>query len=224
MEENKIEEQKNNIVAVIEKPEESVLNQEDIKLENLQNSKEKIQITSNSKKKLGLILGITVIFIILIFFTIFAVVNISNEKIINGVKISHIDVSKLSKEEAKTKIANEYSKRMENEIYLKYGEFESTTSYNALEVQYQIDQAIEQAHQIGRSGNLIKDNLDIISAWAKGTEIELEVTIDKEMLNQVVANINNSIEGAVVQSDYYQQGEKLIITSGKTGIQVEENQ
>ena len=208
--ENKIEEQKNNTVTVIEKPE-----------------KEEIQITSSDKKKskLGLILIIAVIFItiIAILSTIFAVINIANEKIIKGIQISQIDISKLTKEEAKAKLEEIYSKKAENEIYLKYGEFETTTTYQALEVQYQIEQAVEEAHQIGRKGNLLKDNFDIVKSLAKGIDIDLEVTIDEEMLSQVAQNINNSIEGAVEQPDYYQEGEKLIITSGKSGLKVEED-
>ena len=208
--ENKIEEQKNNTVTVIEKPE-----------------KEEIQITSSDKKKskLGLILIIAVIFItiIAILSTIFAVINIANEKIIKGIQIAQIDISKLTKEEAKAKLEEIYSKKAENEIYLKYGEFETTTTYQALEVQYQIEQAVEEAHQIGRKGNLLKDNFDIVKSLAKGIDIDLEVTIDEEMLSQVAQNINNSIEGAVEQPDYYQEGEKLIITSGKSGLKVEED-
>ena len=218
MEENKLEKQKNSTVTVIEKP-------EDIKLKTLiENTKEENHISSKSKmkRKLGLILGIAVIFIIITFLTIFAVINIGNNKILKGVQIAQIDVSNMTKEEAKAMLEEIYSKKTENEIYLKHGEFESTTTYQALEVEYQIEQAIEQAHQVGRSGNLLIDNLEILKVWIYGITIDLDVTIDEEMLHQVVENINNSIQGAVIQSDYYLDGESLIITSGKQGIKVEE--
>lgn len=223
--ENKLEEQKNGIITVIEKQEELEKNKEEIKLKTLlEKAKEENEIISKNKKKrkLVLILSITLLLIIILLLTIFAIINIGNEKILKGVHIDQINVSKMTKEEAQTTLEEIYSKRAANEIYLKYGEFESTTTYNALEVEYQIEQAIEQAYQIGRRGSLLKDNLEIIDVWLNGIQIDLEVKIDEEMLSQVVENINNSIQGAVIQTDYYQDGEKLIITSGKQGVKVEE--
>lgn len=46
------------------------------------------------------------------------------------------------------------------------------------------------------------------------------------MINQISENINNNIDGAVVQPSYYLEKEnvKLVITSGKTGVQVNEKQ
>ena len=65
-------------------------------------------------------------------------VNIGNEKIIKGIKIAQIDMSNLTKEEAQKILEEIYFKKMDNELYFKYGEFESTTTYKALEVEYQI--------------------------------------------------------------------------------------
>lgn len=231
MEEDKdeLKVQENTAVQVVEKPETNEENDKQIKPEVLEKSEvegEAIPSTEKKKSKLGLILMITVIILLLLglFSTIFAVINMGNNKIIKGVEIAQIDVSNMTKEEAKTILEEFYSQRAENEIYLTYGEFESTTTYQALEVQYKIDEAIEEAHEIGRNGNLFRDNFYILKAWTKGIKIDLDVTIDEEMLNQVSENINNSIDGAVMQPDYYQDGEKLIITFGKSGLKVEENE
>lgn len=226
---NEIKKQENSAIQVIEKTETSEKKNDEIKINTLEkDTEENKQTTSktNKKSKLGIILIITVIILILIalFSTIFAIINIGNEKIIKGIKIAQIDVSNLTKEEAQKTLEEIYLKKMDNEIYLKYGEFESTTTYKALEVEYQINDAIEKAYEIGRDGNLLKDNLSIIKSWTKGKQLELDVTIDKEMLEQVVQNINNNIEGAVVQPSYYIEEQKLIITSGKEGLKVESNQ
>lgn len=226
---NKISEHENSAVKVIDKPETNEENNTEV-LENTkeETKEEKEIITSNEKKKskLGIILLIIVILLIIIalFSTIFAVINIGNEKIIKGVKIAQIEVSNMTKEEAKKTLEEIYLKKGENEIYFTYGEFETTTTYEALEVQYQIDEAIQQAYEIGRNKNLFEDNYDIIKTWAKGKQIELDATIDTEMIAQISENINNSIEEAVIQPSYYIEDGKLIITSGKEGLIVEENQ
>ena len=199
----------------------------EIKISTLEEAKkeEKPEKKEEKKSKVGIILfiiGILVI-IIAIFSTIFAIFNMQNEKIIKGTTIEKIDVSNMTKEQAKQVLNEIYSKKEENEIYLNYKEFETTVTYKSLEVEYQINNAIEEAYSIGRKGNIFKDNIDILTTWTNGTNIKLEGNIDKDTLNQVSQNINNNLKDAVVQSSYYIEGEKLIITSGKEGYAVDED-
>lgn len=227
-EENKKVEQEKTAVAVIEKTEETT---EELKIETLEQAKkEENQINQNEKKKskLGIIIITAVILIIIgaLLSTIFAVINMGNEKIVKGIHIAQIDVSGMTKEEAKTILEEIYSPKAENEISLIYGEYETTTTYKALEVKYKIDEAVEHAYEIGRKGNLFKDNFALIKARLKGAQVELDVEINEEMLDQVAQNINNSIEGAAVQPSYYikESQDELIITVGKEGLQVNEQQ
>ena len=189
-EKNELKTQENIAIQVAEKAE---MNEENV--ENTGVELEEPIPDQTKKSKFGLILVITVILVIMIglFSTIFALINMGNEKIIKGIKIAQIDVSDMTKEKAKTTLEEIYFPMEENEIHLTYGEFESTTTYKALEVQYKIEEAIEQAYQIGRNGNLLKDNFTILKGWIKGFQIDLDVTIDQEMLQQLTQNINNSI-------------------------------
>ena len=174
-------------------------------------------------EKILLIVAIFVIVVALLS-TMFAIINMSNSKIIKGRTIEQVDVSKLSKEEAQKILEEIYAAKLKNQIYLTYKEFETTITYEALEVDYQIENAVKEAYGVGRDGNIFKDNTNILKTWFKGRNINLEVTIDSDMINQISQNTNNSIEGAVVQSSYYIEGDKLIITSGKEGVIVDEKQ
>lgn len=182
------------------------------------------QEKKKGKKGLILIVAIVLIVILLIASTIFAVINITNTKIMQGISVGKIDVSNLSKDQAIEKVNAIYSEKASNQIFLAYGEFETSVTYETLEVKYQIDSAATKAYNIGRSGNIFKDNIEIFKAMTEKPDIELEVTIDGEMISQIAQNINNSIEGAVEQSSYYIEGNKLIITSGKEGLVVDEKQ
>ena len=64
-----------------------------------------------------------------------------------------------------------------------------------------------------------------MKTWIKGKNIDLNVTIDTDMINQIAQNVNNSIEDAVAQSSYYVDKDigKLIITSGKAGKMVDQD-
>lgn len=178
------------------------------------------------KSKTGIIVLVVAILIICIsiFFTIFAVTNIRNTRIIKGITIGNIDISNFSKEEAKNILEEIYSAKAEKQIFLTHGDFETTITYGALETKYQIENAIEQAYDLGRSGNILKDNLDIFMAILKNKNIKIEVTIDKDMIGQISENINNNIEDAMIQPSYYIEEDKLIIIPGKKGLQVDEKQ
>ena len=223
-----MEEEKNgnqsqtNLAIVAEK----TTNNSEIMLENAEKFEDEKSRKRKNKIKITIIIMLILVASIILFSTIFAVMNIKSTKIPRGVHIAKIDFSNMTKEEAKSILEEIYSKKAENEILFKYEDFETTTTYEALEVEYQIDKAIDEAYNVGRKGNIIKDNWELIKAIFQQKEIELEATIDEEMLNQIIQNINNSIEGAVVQPSYYRkEGEdKLIITEGKEGLKVNEEQ
>lgn len=169
------------------------------------------------------IIAILVVFIA-IFSTIFVIINIKNVKILKDITIGTINVSNLTQEEAIDKLENEYGLKTEKNIYLKHGEYETSVTYEALEVKYQIEKAVQQAYSIGRDGNVFQNNFEILKTMRKGRNIELEVTLDKDMISQIAQNINNSIEDSVVQPSYYVEKDKgkLVITAGKQGVKVDE--
>ena len=123
---------------------------------------------------------------------------------------------------AKALLDERNAKNQEKQLVLKYGDLENKVTYSSLAVNYQIDEAINNAYNIGRDGNIFENNLDILKTWKDGEKVELKATVDTEKLNQVVQNINNTIQGAVVQPSYEVKDDKLIIKSGKSGIKVDE--
>lgn len=204
--------------------------QQEVEKERKQEQQEtvELELPQNDNTKTGIVLLIIAIIVILLAIssTIFAAINIGNTKIVKGVTIGTIDVSKLTKEEATEKLENVYGTKAEKQIYLTHGEFETTITYEALEVKYQIENAVKQAYDVGRAGNIFQDNIEILKTWCTGNNIKIEATIDNDMIEQIAQNINNNIDGAVVQSSYYVEKDnaKLIITSGKEGIKVDEKQ
>ena len=206
-------EKENNAVQTID--------QKEIEQEN-----KELDFPKNNNIKIDLILILIAIIVITFALcsTMFAVINRKSSKIVKGVSISNIDVSNLTKEEAIKKLEEVYGSKSEKKIYLSYGEFDSSITYEALEVRYQIENAIKQAYDVGREGNIFQENFEILKTWYKNININIEVTIDNDMIDQIAQNINNSIDGAVVQPSYYVENDnsKLIITSGKEGVKVDE--
>lgn len=227
---NETKEQENSAVQVLEKNETKEKEEQKIEVEEpeKEEKEDELEIEENKgkNKKVEIILLIIGIIIILlaIFSTIFAAININNTKILKGVTIGKIDVSDLTKEEAVEKLNQVYAINADEQIYLTHEEYETSITYEVLEVKYQIENAVEQAYSIGRTGNIFQNNINILKTWCTGRTVQIDVTIDSDMIKQIAQNINNSIDDAVVQPSYYIEKEqsKLIITSGKAGKMVDE--
>ena len=187
-------------------------------MNKMENDKKK-----KSKKKF-IIIGIIIVVLLLVGLfvsTIFALINVGNEKIVSGVSIAGVDVSGLSKEDAKSKLEEIYNPRKEKEIKLKYDEYETTISPVLMEVDFKIDQAIDSAYSIGKSSNIFINNYDILLALINKKDIDLEMKLNEEVTRQTIEDMNISLPNVVVESSYSIEDDELVITKGKSGIKID---
>lgn len=82
----------------------------------------------------------SIILVIIIGFTAY---NFFNTKIVSGVYIKGIDVSNLSKSDAKYQIDNLVSQNLPDEIQLKHDDFIATVSLSQMETQFNTKNAVE---------------------------------------------------------------------------------
>lgn len=192
-------------------------------IESKKNTKKEKNKKENNKKKNILpfiIMGI-VFLILIILSTIFALININNTKIVSGVKIEGIDISGLSREEAKEKIDSVYNEKKQKDILLKYEDYEATINPELIDTNYDIESAIEAATSLGKNSNIIVNNYNILLALIGQKNIEVNMTINEDEAKKTIESIGSNIPGAVVEPDYYREEDKLIITKGKEGLKVD---
>ena len=163
------------------------------------------------------IIGI-LIFILALFSTMFALANINNLSILDGVTVKGISLTGLTKEEAKNKLTEEFNKQLETDIILQYQDYSETINGEQIDAKYNIDEIVEQAYEIGRNGNIIENNYSILQCLIKGENIEEQLTYNEELLNNLVADVSAKLPGGVTKSSYYIDGKNLIITPGKEGV------
>ena len=180
---------------------------------------EVVKINNKIKRKIFIIVLFIIIFIaIAIFSTIFSFLNINNQNIISGVSINYIDVSGLSKEEAKERVENVFNEKINKEIKVIYGEYESTINPTLIEAKFDIDKSIEQAYKIGRSGNIITNNYNILFSLINKKNINTNLSINEEATKRVIKDIGANLPGAIIETSYYIEDDNLIITKGKEGL------
>ena len=176
-------------------------------------------VPNGAKDKKSVAILILILFIVIIIFSFFAftIYNIFNSNIINGVSVKGIDFSNTSPSDAKYQLENYLKNALPQEIKLKHGDFEASISLEQIGVNFNVKEAINDAYSIGRSGNFLENNLNVISALFKRINIEPNVELDEEQLTKNLQDISTQIPDAVKQSSYYIEGNNLIITAGTEG-------
>ena len=166
------------------------------------------------------ILSFSFILILLIIFCTFTIINSKNDNIINGISIKGIDVSGLSKEEAKQKISEYINSSIPDEIKLKHNDFEVALSTSQLSIYFNTDEAIEIAYQFGKSGNIFQNNLTILQALLAKIDIDPGFSIDENQLKTSLHDISNKLPDKVIESSYYIDNNNLILTKGSEGYTI----
>ena len=176
-------------------------------------------VPNGTKDKKSVAILILILFIVIIIFSFFAftIYNIFNSNIINGVSVKGIDFSNTSPSDAKYQLENYLKNALPQEIKLKHGDFEASISLEQIGVNFNVKEAINDAYSIGRFGNFLENNLNVISALFKRINIEPNVELDEEQLTKKLQDISTQIPDAVKQSSYYIEGNNLIITAGTEG-------
>ena len=202
---------------IAEKEDEEILVEEPDEI-NEEPEKEK---NKNPKKKI-FIISILIIFLLFIS-TIFAIVNMNNTNIISGVKVEGIDISKMSKEEAENVINDKIQVILKRDITLKLDEYTTTITPEQIEMKFDYEGALNKAQNIAKTNNILIDNYQILKTNILKTNINMQITYNKEILSDMIKNINLEIPGAVKQVTYEINDDKLFITNGKSGIEVQED-
>lgn len=184
------------------------------------------EMLKNKKRKTIIFICIVIIIILLIATsTFFALFNIKNINIITGVKIKDIDISGLSIEDSKNKLQKALDDELLAEIKLKYNnEYEITLAPSQIEFKYDIDTAINNAYTIGRNGNILENNYEILYSSFFGKNEEISYSYKEEFLDAFIDDISSKIPGVVVNPSYYIEDKKLIINQGIDGISVEKEE
>ncbi len=164
----------------------------------------------------GMLTGILIIIVLLILI-VFTGYNMFNQNIVSGVSIKGVDVSNMSKSDAKYKLDNYLSEVLPQEIKVKHGDFEATLSTSQIAVEFDTKSATNQAFSIGRQGNIFENDFYVLSSMFGKTDINLNLKLDTDQLSKNLDEMSAQLPDKVTDSSYYIDGNDLIVTPGKTG-------
>lgn len=181
-------------------------------------------LRKKKRKTIIFILIVISIFLVVAFSTVFALLNINNTKIAKGVSIKNIEFSDLTIDDARKNLNEILEKQLIAELNIKYNdEYSITLSPAQIEFKYNVEDALNKAYRIGRSDNIILDNYTLLATALFGNEIEIDYTYNEEFLNAFIDDFNSKLPGLVQEPSYYIEDAKLIVESGKDGIEIEKD-
>ena len=202
------------------------VNNENVKAITEVKPKEKNIVTTpeQSAEKKGLstislfaiMLGVLLL-VIITCFLIFSFSLKSNSNIYSGIYIKNIDVSNLSKQDAKNTLDMYIRNRIPEEIVLKHGDYEATISTEELDINFDTVSAIKVAYNLGRSGNLFADGFEVLGTMISNKNVEPTLSFDEEALSNILKDISTKLPDKVIESGYYIDGNNLILNKGSKG-------
>ena len=181
---------------------------------------ENTEEAKTNKSDVLVIFGILLAIVILLVTVVYGTFSIMTEKsttIAKGVYIKNIDVSGLTREQAKEKINSYISSVIPEEIKLTHNGFETSLSTSQLSIYFNTDEAVDMAYNIGKTGNIFQKNLTILQTRLSKTTIDPGFSIDMNQLKKDLEDISSKLPDKIIESSCYIDGNKLIITKGKAG-------
>ena len=198
------------------------------KAENIESTIVEDPINIKKEKKLTptkwLIIGVVVFAVLLLLSTVFALFNINNEKIIGKVTIDHLAIKGLDKTQVKQLLENKIQEKINKEIKININNEEQTLLLSQLELEYNTEDAIEEAYNIGRNSNIFVNNFNIVKSYLLGKNISLPYSYNEDLLVKAIEEIKAKIPNGVIPYSYCIEEDKLIITKGQKGQSIDEKE
>lgn len=190
------------------------------------NTQEYLDQLMKRRKKIFVISIIVIIllFVIAIALTAFSIVASVNNKIISGVTINGVDVSGLTVNEAEEKLNKQIEETKIDELNIEYEDYKNTIIRDDLNINYSVKNAVDKAYKIGRDNNIILNNFKIIGTFFSKEDIRIETSYNTEMMDSIVEDVSTKLPGLVVEYTYCIEDDELIITPGKEGIALNEEE
>ena len=170
--------------------------------------------------KIPIIVTTAIIILLLFFSVIFALVNINNDKILSNISIMGIDVGGMSREEAEEAVNQVIDEKLKEEMILKKDEYETSLTATQINAEYDIETAVNEAYDVGKSGNIVTNNYAILFTSIFGKNIDCNFNYNEESLDKKISDISSKLPGALVENSYYIEDENLIIVKGTEGLSI----
>ena len=147
----------------------------------------------------------------------------TSDEIAMGVYAEEVDLSGLTKEEAKEAINTYISGKAEEKITLTIGDEELNVSRESLGVSWNNEEVVDEALALGKSGNLIKRYKALKDLQFDNKVYDLRYTADTELIQTVVTEKCTKYNQKAVNVGLKKTDSGFVVVDGKQGVVVDES-
>lgn len=141
----------------------------------------------------------------------------------NGLSINGVYVGGCTLEEAKD-ILNEYYKDLEETVIaVECNDEQVLIKGSEIFAKFDVDKSVETAFNYGKEGNIVKRVANALKYQLTEENIVCNIEYDRLSLDSKIDKLINTVGREVVQPTYSRIEEKLFITTGITGIKIDES-
>lgn len=117
-----------------------------------------------------------------------------------GVTSMGVDLGGYSASEAKSALNSQFAVYAQGDLVLRYGTKEWRTTPGALGMRFESDTTVQQALDVGRSGNLLEQAVARLGSLRVGTSINPVISFDTERQTAVIANLAREIDRPMINA------------------------
>lgn len=147
----------------------------------------------------------------------------TSDEIAMGVYAEEVNLSGLTKEEAKEAINAYISEKAEEKITLTIGDEELNVTRESLGISWNNEDVVDEALGLGKSGNLIKRYKALKDLQFDNKVYDLEYTADTELIQTVVTEKCTKYNQKATNVGLKKTDSGFVVVDGKQGVVVDES-
>lgn len=179
-----------------------------------------------NKRKKGVLLSVAAAVCLLASAGIYTAAKAAEEDdtIVSGVYIGNIDVSNMSKEEARAAVETHMQEVSGSSVVLMVGEQAVEVPVSELGFSIRADDIYEEAAGLCKKGNVVKRYKDTKRLEQEGMHYDLRYTFDEALVRQAIEQKCTAFDQPAVNAGLKRTGSGFEITDGVVGYQVDVEQ
>jgi len=118
---------------------------------------------------------------------LYAYDRVHADQIMPGVHVGSVDLSGLTRDQAAARLSDAYASASQGSVVLSDGVTTDTISFADLGRAEAVDQLLDQAFAVGRTGMVVDRAVDQVRTYTRGVTIAPQVTIDSDKVLAAVA-------------------------------------
>ena len=169
-------------------------------------------------------IGIGIIIILLIAAVGLSIAMVSGDKIHTNITVKGINVGGMTYSQAESTLREKFEPTIDESAFnLKFGERVWKLSYRDVEFQYEYEDAVTKAYDIGHKGSFFKKVADVISSQLERKDIDLNYSYDTQYISKRLEDISKELGQEAKDATITLKDSVFIITDEVEGRKLDVN-